>query len=302
MRVITGGFPTTPALGGIALALLVCAAAAPAATVSLPDETESPVRLRLQAVSDKPEQFHRQFSAEQIDLLKKLNRADAEKLPGMGFIVVPDRWDLRELDYTPMPPESSWARPHRKAVIVHQQGQVFGAYENGKLVRWGPVSSGGKSRPTPSGYFHLNWKSKGRTSTVNRSWFLPWVFNFINRDGISFHHYELPGYPASHGCVRLLEGDAKWLYGWGEEWQIDARGWTIESPGTAVWIVGDYDYAGRRPWLEQEYLAYGGRISLGHEINAEAEATPSVVPADPSRQVTTTESAAKPVAEPAGSI
>ena len=302
MRVITGGFPTTPTLPGIALALLVGAAAAPAATVSLPDQVEPAVRLRLQAVSDDPQQFRCQFSAEQIALLKKLNRADAEKLPGMGFIVVPDRWDFRELDYTPMPPESSWARPHRKAVIVHQQGQVFGAYENGKLVRWGPVSSGGKRRPTPSGYFHLNWKSKGRTSTVNGAWFLPWAFNFINKDGISFHHYELPGYPASHGCVRLLECDAKWLYRWGEEWQLDARGWTIESPGTAVWIVGAYDYAGRRPWLEQEYLAYGGRISLGQEINAEAEATPSPVPDDPSPQVTTTESAAKPIAEPADSI
>lgn len=156
MRVTTGHFIARPVLPGIALALFVCAATAPAATVSLPDQIAPPVRLRLQVVSEDPEQFHCQFTREQIALLEKLNRADADKLPGMGVIVVPDRWDFRELDYTPMPPESSWARAHRKAVIVHQQGQVFGAYENGKLVRWGPVSSGGKRRPTPSGYFHLN--------------------------------------------------------------------------------------------------------------------------------------------------
>ncbi|MDA1314252.1 MAG: L,D-transpeptidase [Acidobacteria bacterium] len=232
-------------------------------------------------------------------MLEKLNRADADKLPGMGVIVVPDRWDFRELDYTPMPRESSWARAHRKAVIVHQQGQVFGAYENGKLVRWGPVSSGGKRRPTPSGYFHLNWKSKGRHSTVNRSWFLPWAFNFINQDGISFHRFELPGYPASHGCVRLLECDAKWLYTWGDQWQLGPRGWTVETPGTAVWIVGAYDYNGDRPWLQQDYLAYGGRISLGHQVTAKPEPTPVLT--EPAPQLATTETAAKPT-EPADSI
>jgi hypothetical protein len=201
-----------------------------------------------------------------------------------------------------MPLESSWARTYRKAIIVHQQGQVFGAYENGKLVRWGPVSSGGKRRPTPSGYFHLNWKSKGRVSTVNREWFLPWAFNFINKQGISFHRYELPGYPASHGCVRLLECDAKWLYTWGDEWELDSRGWKIETPGTAVWIVGAYDYRGDRPWLQHEYLAYGGRVSLGDEVNAEPE--PAPLPADSAPKLATTQTTAEPATptKPADSI
>ncbi len=273
--------------------------AAQAASIVSGGEVEAPVRLRLRQVSDDPEQFHCQFTADQIALLEKLNRADAGKLPGMGIIVVPDRWDFRELDYTPMPPESAWARPHRKAVIVHQQGQVFGAYEDGKLVRWGPVSTGGERRPTPSGYFHLNWKSKGRRSTVNRAWFLPWAFNFINKEGISFHKFELPGYPASHGCVRLLGCDAKWLYGWGEQWRLGPRGWKIETPGTAVWVVGDYDYNGDRPWFEQNYLAYGGHISLGHEINAEPAATPSPIPDE--THVAATEDPAEP-SDPADSI
>ena len=236
----------------------------------------SPVRFQLQAVSDDPEQLRCQFTPTQVAILEKLNRADAKNLTKMGSIVVPDRWDFRELDYSPMPGASTWAQTHGKALIVHQRAQAFGAYENGKLIHWGPVSSGAARRPTPSGYFHLNWKSKGRRSTVNSAWFLPWAFNFINKDGISFHQYELPGYPASHGCVRLLGRDAKWLYRWGDQWDLGPRGWQIEKQGTPVWVVGGYDYKQDPPWTENEYLAYGARIALGQETGAGEEApTPS---------------------------
>ena len=112
----------------------------------------------------------------------------------------------------------------------------------------GPGELGRGAASDAIGYFHLNWKSKGRHSTVNRDWFLPLAFNFINREGISFHQFELPGYPASHGCVRLLGGDARWLYGWGDQWNLGPRGWRIEKQGTPVWIVGGYDYDGDPPW------------------------------------------------------
>jgi len=38
----------------------------------------------------------------------------------------------------------------------------------------------------------------------------------MNKRGHSFHQYELPGHPASHGCIRLLERDATWIYDWGK--------------------------------------------------------------------------------------
>ena len=261
------------------------------------EDSASPVRFRVQAVSDDPEQLRCQFTPAQLAILEKLNRADAKNLTKMGSIVVPDRWDFRELDYSPMPGASTWAALHGKALIVHQQAQAFGAYERGKLIHWGPVSSGAARRPTPSGYFHLNWKSKGRRSTVNRDWFLPWAFNFINRDGISFHQYELPGYPASHGCVRLLGRDAKWLYRWGDQWELGPRGWRIQKQGTPVWIVGEYDYDGDPPWMEREYLAFGARISLGQEVidGSDPDATPALE--QESVHVAATENATEPTAE-----
>jgi len=81
-----------------------------------------------------------------------------------------------------------------------------------------------------------------------------WYFNFSNREGLAFHEYALPGYPASHGCVRLLQRDAMWLYEWGEEWMLssDAR---LELPGTPVFIIGQYDFSSAPPWRSLEWLA-----------------------------------------------
>jgi hypothetical protein len=147
-----------------------------------------------------------------------------------------------------------------KAIVVHQSSQTFGAYENGRLVRWGPVSTGRKETPTPEGSFNLTWKARSRRSTDNQAWLLEWYFNFVNARGVSFHQFDLPGYAASHACVRLLQRDAEWLYGWGEQWQLDKSGRTIVTPGTPVVVVGTFGHNQPGPWTSPESL--GRRIEL----------------------------------------
>ena len=133
-------------------------------------------------------------------------------------------------------------------LVVYLPGQLFGAYEFGRLVRWGPVSTGSRSNPTSAGCFALNWRSTGRASTVDPDWFMRWYFNFGNREGLAFHAYPLPGYPASHGCIRLLERDAQWLFEWGQTWLLDPSGTRVLTPGTPVFIVGRYDFDAPPPW------------------------------------------------------
>jgi hypothetical protein len=77
-------------------------------------------------------------------------------------------------------------------------------------------------------------------------------FNFINSRGVSFHEFELPGRPASHACVRLLQRDAQWVYGWGEQWRVSADQREIVTPGTPVAILGAYDFRRPAPWLTLE--------------------------------------------------
>jgi hypothetical protein len=197
------------------------------------------------------------FSPEQLALLEKLNRRDVPHLARAETVIVPTEWLPDELLYSPLPLTWAWAEQHPKALVVDQPSQIFGGYEHGRLVRWGPVSSGRKSRPTPSGLFHLNWRSKGRRSTDNPDWYMPWYFNFHAGRGLAFHQLELPGRPASHACVRLLERDATWLYSWGKGWSFDDRRRAVPGSGTPVLIVGGYDFDAPPPWLSLDWLAQG---------------------------------------------
>jgi hypothetical protein len=219
------------------------------------------VPLQLAAIPDALEQAACTWRPEQIDLLEKLNRRDRKSLFKGERIVEPEFWTGEERDYAPLPASLGWARDLDQLIVVHKPLQAFAAYVHGELVRWGPVSTGVEKSPTPSGLFALSWRSKGHRSSVNQGWYLPWYFNFENDTGRAFHQYELPGLPASHGCVRMLERDAQWLYGWGREWTLDARGWTVTESGTPVLIVGEYPRIETPPWRDEELLASGFALS-----------------------------------------
>ncbi len=210
---------------------------------------------RLLPVPRTPAELRQQFTPAQIAILEKLNRRDVDHLlrgePAIPGLIVPDTWADDETVYSPMPLQCEWGAAQAKAIVVHQPAQVFAAYENGSLVRWGPVSTGRKETPTPPGEYTLTWRSRKRRSTDNDAWVLEWYFNFINERGVSFHQFDLPGYPASHACVRLLPRDAMWLYSWGEQWTIDPDDRRrVLTPGSAVWIAGSYDYKAPAPWIE----------------------------------------------------
>ena len=225
-------------------------------------------------VPDDPEDFNCAWGTEErLELLEKLNRCDRDQLPKLDTIVIPLDWSRDEADYSPLPKKLAWAQALDSVVLVHAPMQAFAAYEHGELVRWGPISSGGRNTPTPTGAYFLNWKSKGRHSTVNRSWFLRWYFNFENSTGRSFHQYALPGLPDSHGCVRLLARDAQWMYEWGRSWKLDPRGLNVEAFGTPVIVIGEYDFDSPPPWREPELVDQGFELSRsGHWAARAAEA------------------------------
>lgn len=215
-------------------------------------------RFALEAAPRTGAELRTRFTAAQIDILEKLNRRDREHLirtdPPVPGLVVPLTWD-GELTFSPFPQEWPEASDHAKFIVVHQPMQAFAAYESGTLVRWGPVSTGRKETPTPSGFYNLTWRSRKRTSTDNDAWVLEWYFNFVNERGISFHQFELPGYAASHACARMLQRDAQWLYAWGDQWVLSADKRRAEVPGTPVLVVGQFAHGQPGPWTSLEVLA-----------------------------------------------
>lgn len=187
------------------------------------------------------------FSVNEKRVIYALNRIEKVRVgPGVKLIV-PDTLSTDLLFYSPFPKELELLDSIPKTVLIAQRIQAFGLYEKGKLIKWGPVSSGKQSTPTPNGLHYGNYKSKRKVSTVNSDWILPYYFNFMNFEGVGVHQYLLPGFPASHACVRLDMDDAKYIYDWARQWQLDSRGRTVEKNGTPFMVFGEYDFKSETP-------------------------------------------------------
>ena len=226
---------------GVGLLLLASSLSVITYHMEMPDAAGQAVRAR--------------FTQGQLVVLQKLNRADLDHLHRLPAVVVPDVWLDDELAYSPMPRRYPSGASYRRLVLVYQPAQIFGAYEYGALVRWGPISTGRRTDPTPSGLFYLNWRKRSHISTIDPEWIMDWAFNFENRTGLAFHEQTLPGQPASHGCVRLLGDDAQWLFEWGDPWTLDATGTRVLKLGTPVLVIGEYDFAAAPSWRSPDRLA-----------------------------------------------
>lgn len=189
----------------------------------------------------------RDLGPEKMFILFKINRRDLKHLKEGETYNIPNS-DDSEKTYSPYPLHISSLDSIHKVLIVSRRVQAFAAYENGELIKWGPTSTGKKSTPTPEGLYHTNWKSKETHSTVDEAWVLKWYFNLDNLEGISLHEYDLPGYPVSHSCVRLLSEDAEWIYNWAEQWKLSPDRKTVTENGTPVIVFGEYAYGKTPPW------------------------------------------------------
>ena len=182
-----------------------------------------------------------------MDIVLALNRVDLANLKKLDSIVVPTDASGDLAFYMPFPLEVSNLDEVKKAILFSYTTQAFATYEYGTLRQVGPTSMGSKIHKTPTGLFFTNWKAEETNSTFNDEWLLKWNFNIENELGVGFHEYELPGYPASHSCLRLLEKDAKILYEFADQWELaDAN--TVKLKGTPVIVFGSYDFEVKKPW------------------------------------------------------
>src|SRR6516164_4572071 len=82
----------------------------------------------------EPTQPLSRFSPKQRNLLQKLNRADAPHLSRWKHVIVPSRWELEELAYSPLLRFIEQWSDRPQTLFVDLPAQVFGAYEFGALV------------------------------------------------------------------------------------------------------------------------------------------------------------------------
>jgi hypothetical protein len=96
--------------------------------------------------------------------------------------------------------------------IVSLRSQRITVYDANGGILQAPVSSGQKGRETPAGVFSVLQKNADHYSNLYDDAWMPHMQR-LTWTGIALHGGALPGYPASHGCVRLPFAFARNLFG-----------------------------------------------------------------------------------------
>jgi len=147
------------------------------------------------------------------------------------------------------PGEFTW-HPDRQptgpvAVVVSLPEQLVHVYRNGVRVAVSTCSTGKPGHATPTGVFVVLQKDKDHHSSTYNNAPMP-NMNRLTWSGIALHAGNLPGYPASHGCVRL-------------PMDFSAKLFEITHLGTPVIIAGSHS----DPWE----LTHPGMVLSGYAEN-----------------------------------
>lgn len=110
------------------------------------------------------------------------------------------RWAKQEVYTGPM-----------KIVVVLDIQRIY-VFQNDELIGFSTISSGKKGKETPTGVFNILQKNVDHKSNLYSNAPMPFMQR-LTWDGIAIHGGDLPGYPASHGCIRLPLAFAKTLFG-----------------------------------------------------------------------------------------
>ncbi len=133
-----------------------------------------------------------------------------------------------------------------KEIVVNLSTQRLYAKENNKVLFSGAISSGKKDYRTPTGIFRVIDKERFHISNKypkpNGGAKMPYMLRLTNY-GLAIHQGYLPGFPASHGCIRVGKSTAIKLWRWAEI-------------GTKVKIIGDasdFKYVKKRVSKKKKY-------------------------------------------------
>lgn len=129
----------------------------------------------------------------------------------------------------PLKPGEYWWSPAVSpngpvVLLVSLPLQTMNVYRNGILVGRSSVSTGTKGHRTPTGVFTILEKKEKHFSNLYKNAPMP-NMQRLTWSGICMHSGNLPGYPASHGCIRMPYDFSKLLF------SITSRGCTV--------VIGD---------------------------------------------------------------
>ena len=135
------------------------------------------------------------------------------------------------------------------SIVVSLGAQQAYVYRGARLIGVSTISTGSAGRETPTGEFTILQKKTFHRSNLYSNAPMPYMQR-LTWDGIALHAGHLPGYPASHGCIRLPKAFARQLY-------------ALTDMGGTVSVVEEHfgalpTYAAPAPLLTAETRGLGG--------------------------------------------
>jgi L,D-transpeptidase catalytic domain len=124
--------------------------------------------------------------------------------------------------------------------IARQEIAIYG--QDGFIAR-ASISTGMPGRPTPMGVFSVLSKARWHQSNIYSGAPMPYMQR-ITWSGIAMHAGPRPGYPASHGCIRLPEDFAIWLF---HTTKVGARVIVTREPVAPVAIANPKLFVPKKP-------------------------------------------------------
>jgi hypothetical protein len=134
------------------------------------------------------------------------------------------RQTAEQLRRSPKPPPTKGPL----LVTVSLASQRLTLYDDGVAIAHSPISSGTAEYPTPTGVFSVIQKARWHRSNLYSAAPMPFMQR-LTWSGVAVHAGKLPGYPASHGCIRLPD-------------EFAVRLWRTTSNGARV-VISQKDLA-----------------------------------------------------------
>ena len=156
--------------------------------------------------------------------------------------------------------------------IASQQIAIYG--QNGFIAR-APISTGMPGHPTPLGVFTVLSKAKWHQSNIYSGAPMPYMQR-ITWSGIAMHAGPRPGYPASHGCIRLPEQFAIWLF---HTTKVGARVIVTREPAAPVEIAHPKLFVPEQPVARAEPACEPTKLAAAATAEASDATPPTAKPA-----------------------
>ncbi|HJV33761.1 L,D-transpeptidase [Geomonas sp.] len=197
----------------------------------------------------------RLFGGHWLDVLH-FNRLDRRHfLAGMSIKVPVHPQQLNS--FTPLPATLPQAASEPKFILIDQSEMFLGAYQNGKLVYSFPIALGMEGFRVPNGEYRIEAADRDHHSNlyqveeIGRPYPMHYALRFwidkTREDWPSYwiHGRDLPGYPASHGCIGLYDEEMQVEYYSAYDKKVNGRNYrALTKPYLQAakviyqWVVG----------------------------------------------------------------